>query len=564
MTRTKTWTALFAAAAMALTLAACGANKTDDTSSDAATGGDTSTDTSTDAGTDTGTDTATDGDDAGTDSGTATGSKVVIVSAADPGNLDPQMSVVGAAFELAFYAYDSLLGTNASGEVQAQLAKEWTYEGSTAVFTMNEGITCSDGSELTAQTVADNINWAENPENASPYLGVFLPAGITATADNAAGTVTFELAVPAPFLLETLSNFPIVCDAALADRSLMTSATVGSGPYELVEAAPEDHYTYVRRDGYTWGPGGATTAEAGQPDTVEVRIVANESTAVDLLLAGDVNVVTTVGTDGARAAAAGLSGVEVNALLGESWYNHAEGHPTADQAVRIALTQAVDLDTLASVITGGEGSRTTMMAVVPPTPCIYDATTGYLPTYDPDGVVATMEAAGYTKDGDGLWTKDGAAVVVKFLYDSLLGTTGQAAAELAMEQWQAAGFTIEPSELDTTRLSEVLFGSGDWDIAWEPVNLMSPDQGVGFLSGLTVAEGGANFSEITNEAYTTAMTEALAKTGADSCTSFQAAEQALYQVADFVPWAVRPNMIYYSGTTYEYVGHTQVTTLRVG
>ncbi|MDR1800124.1 MAG: ABC transporter substrate-binding protein [Bifidobacteriaceae bacterium] len=554
MTRTKTLAALFTAAAVALTLAACGTNKTDDTATDA----------STNEATATGETTGTDGDSTATDgSGSTADSKVVIVSGADPGNLDPQMSVVSAAYELAFLAYDSLLGTNAAGDVQAQLAKEWTYEGSTAVFTLNEGITCSDGSTLTAQTVADNINWAQDVENGSPYLGTFLPAGITATADNAAGTVTFELAAPAPFLLETLSNFPIICDAALADRSLMTAATIGSGPYELTEAVPEDHYTYVRRDGYTWGPGGATTAEPGQPETIEVRIVANESTAVDLLLAGDVNVVTTVGADGARAAAAGLSGVEVDALLGETWYNHAEGHPTADEAIRVALTQAVDLDTLASVITGGDGSRTTMLAVVPPTPCIYDATTGYLPTYDPAAVTTTMEAAGYEQGNGGMWAKDGEAVVIKFLYDSLLGTTGQAAAELILEQWQAAGFTVETQELDTTRMSEVLFGSGDWDVAWEPINLNSPDQVVSFISGPGVAEGGANFSSIANEAYSAAVTEALAKTGADSCSSFQAAEQAMYQAADFVPWAVRPNMIYYSGTTYEYVGHSQVTSIRV-
>ncbi len=33
----------------------------------------------------------------------------------------------------------------------------------------------------------------------------------------------------------------------------------GTGPYELTEAVPGDHYTYQIRDGYTWGPNGATT-----------------------------------------------------------------------------------------------------------------------------------------------------------------------------------------------------------------------------------------------------------------------------------------------------------------
>ena len=48
----------------------------------------------------------------------------------------------------------------------------------------------------------------------------------------------------------------------------------GTGPYELTEAVPGDHYTYQIRDGYTWGPNGATTAEEGMPDTVVMKIVA--------------------------------------------------------------------------------------------------------------------------------------------------------------------------------------------------------------------------------------------------------------------------------------------------
>ena len=481
----------------------------------------------------------------------------------DPGALDPQLSIVAGIFDMTGYAYDSLVGLTPAGDVVSQLAKSWKYENLTATFVLNDGITCSDGSKLTAKTVVDNITWMENVKNASPFLGTFLPAGITAKADEAANTVTLTLAQNAPFLMQSLANVPIVCDAGLADRTKLKAATLGSGPYELTEAVPDDHYTYQRRDGYTWGPGGATTDTPGLPKTIVVKIVPNESTEVNLLLSGDVNLATTVGPDAARAEAAGLSSVDVPAVLGETWYNHAAGHPTSDQAIRKALTQAVDLDALSAAITANAGGRATALAVIPPATCSYDSVTGNLPAHDAAAAGATLEQAGYAKGADGKYAKGGKPLAVSFLYDSALGTSGQAAAELATQQWEAAGFTINAKQLDTARMSDVLFGTGDWDVAWEPINVNSPDQMVSFFSGPGAADGGANLSSIANADYDAKVKDALAKTGADACTGFQQAEAALFTNDDMVPWAVRPNKIYLNKVEYQYVGRTQVTALRM-
>ncbi|MDR0283422.1 MAG: ABC transporter substrate-binding protein [Propionibacteriaceae bacterium] len=479
----------------------------------------------------------------------------------DPGALDPQLSIVAGLFELSGYAYDNLVGLDPSGDILPQLAKSWTVAAAQATFEINDGVTCSDGSALTAQTIADNLNWISNPENASPYYGSFLPAGITASASGT--TLTLDLAQPAPFLLASIANVPIVCDAALKDRSLLDNATLGSGPYVLKEAVPEDHYTYERRDGYTWGPGGATTAESGLPKTIVVRIVQNESTAVNLLLSGEVNLVTTVGADAARAEAAGLASVDVPAVLGMTWYNHADGHTTADPAVRKALTQALNFDDLATAITSGEGSRASMLAVIPPTTCNYDATTGNIAAFDTAAAGKTLETAGYAKGADGKYAKNGTPLTVTFLYDSSMGTPMQAAVELALQQWAAAGITVQPSGLDSARVSEVLFSTGAWDVSWTPINVNSPDQVVSYLSGPTLADGGANFSAITNGGYDQAVADAQTKTGADACGAFKTAEASLYKDSDFLAWAVRPNKIFYTDSEYAYIGKTQVTALRL-
>ena len=101
--------------------------------------------------------------------------------------------------------------------------------------------------------------------------------------------MTITLAAPAPFVLNGLASLPMVCDAGMADRKSLDDSTAGTGPYVLTEAVPGDHYTYEIRDGYTWGPNGATTAEQGMPDTVVMKIVENESTTANLLASGEIN-----------------------------------------------------------------------------------------------------------------------------------------------------------------------------------------------------------------------------------------------------------------------------------
>ena len=152
-------------------------------------------------------------------------------------------------------------------------------------------------------------------------------------------------------MLNGLASLPMVCDAGIegpqvAGRTRPPAPARTSSPRPL----PGDHYTYQIRDGYTWGPNGATTAEKGMPDTVVMKIVENEGTAANLLVSGEINAAQILGPDVKRLEAQDLFAAETPALVGEQWYNHNDGHATSDPAVRMALTQALDLGELASVL----------------------------------------------------------------------------------------------------------------------------------------------------------------------------------------------------------------------
>ena len=483
----------------------------------------------------------------GGDSEFVDGGTFTMAIAGDPGKLDPHSSASSQLFAVNQLAYDNLVWVDGeTGEIQSQLATEWAVDGTTVTLTLGEGITCADGSEFTATTAAENITYVADPKNKSEYLGTFLPVGATATADDAARTVTITLEQPAPFVLNGLGSLPMVCESGLSDRKSLAAATAGTGPYELTEAAPGDHYTYELRDGYTWGPNGATTDETGIPATVIMKVVQNESTSANLLLAGDVNAATIQGPDAKRLAGADLFSVSTPAMVGEQWYNHNDGHETSTPEVRMALTQAVDLEELASVATAGEGTPATTLASLQPVACPGDSVSGSLPAHDPDAAKAALSGKKLT-----------------FLYSSAAGSALAAAAELAVQQWEAAGAEVTAKGVDETALQGAIFGTGDWDIAWVPLNVNSPDQLVSFLSGPGLADEGTNFSGIDNPDYTDAVTSATGMNGVEGCDTWLAAESALVAAADIVPFATNAVSTFGNGAEFEYPGTFMPTSVRM-
>lgn len=465
----------------------------------------------------------------------------------DPGNLDPQSSAQTVLFTMTQLAYDPLVSVDTeSGEIQSGLAKEWKVDGTTVSLTLNDGITCADGSDLTAGGVVKNLDYVGDPKNKSPFLGVFYPVGAKAKADEAAGTVTITLAQPAPFVLNGLASLPIVCDQGLGDRDSLKQATDGSGPYELTEAVPGDHFTYQIRDGYTWGPNGATTDEKGLPDTVVMKVVENESTAANLLLSGDINAASILGPDAKRLEGQDLFSTDTTGLLGEQWYNHTDGHATSDPKVRMGLTQALDLEQLRGVLTSDQGSPATTLSVIEPSACPGDSASGHVPDQDVDAAEAAAP------DGE-----------LTFLYDSSSGSGVAAAAELAVKQWEAAGYTVKAKSQTGAALNDTLFGTGDWDVAWIPLNVNSPDQLVPFLSGPGVADGGTNFSGIDNKDYDAGVKQATSQTGTESCPAWLEAESALFDAADLVAFANNNVKTYGSGAEFETPGQLIPTSIRM-
>lgn len=466
----------------------------------------------------------------------------------DPGNLDPQMSAASNVFQLSAFAYDNLITIDQEGTIGTQLADSWEVDGQEVTLTLRDGITCSDGSPFTAADVAANINFITDPENQSSLLGLYVPAGASATAEGS--TVTIALAAPAPFVLQGLANVPMVCASGMQDRSVLAQETRGTGPFELTEVIPSDSFTFTKRDGYDWGPNGATTAEKGMPEQVVVKVVPNQTTAANLLLSGGLNGAVVNGPDADRLRESDLFTVTIPAVFGEMWFNQVAERPGSDPAVRTALTQALDLEQIAKVITSDQGTPGTTFALIPPVACPGNSVADALPTQGLDEAKQTLDDAGWTAGSDGTRSKDGKPLAVTFIYNTGAGTPASAAAELATSAWEELGVTVDTKGQDDATLLNVIFSTGDWDVTWLTLNVSSPDQLVPFMSGPAPPDGN-NFAHIDNAEYSQGVEEAMTLQGTEGCDVWLAAEASLVENADVIPFANQVAYVFGSGARFE-------------
>jgi peptide/nickel transport system substrate-binding protein len=464
------------------------------------------------------------------------GRTFTMVVASDPGSLDPATAVEGSTNLLLSFAYDTLVYIGRDGGLVPGLAQSWTVEPAAVRFTLRKNATCSDGSAVTPTTVAKSINHVADPKTKSPLLGVLIPAGVEAKADDAAGTVTLRTPKPSPFLLHSTVAIFIVCGKGLTDPKSLGKTTSGSGPFELVESVPNDHYTLRVRQSYTWGPNGSSTAAKGVPGTVVLKVVSEESTAANLLLGGEVNAASFTGPDRSRVGPApGIRSYPLPAGNGEFFYNQNASRPAADLAVRKALTQALNLDELAKVSAQDTGVKTTGMTTLSPRPCRVDSVTGHRPSFNPEAAKTELDAAGWTVGADGIRTKAGKKLALRIVYNTDYGAGSRAGAEYQADAWKKIGVDVDLKGMASGAWSDALFKTGDWDVSTVPIGVSLPSQLVGYLSGSPPPDG-SNFANIRNAKYQELTAKAAgAPIDQGGCETWAQAESALFDNFDVVP-----------------------------
>lgn len=287
--------------------------------------------------------------------------------------------------------YDTLLSATPDGGVEPRLATEWSYDEAETVLALElrEDVTFSDGSELTAQVVRENLEaFQESGATASIYL-----AGVTGIEETGEHSLEISLAEPDPAFLNYLARDPgvIVSGEALNEESL-AGEPVGSGPYLLDTSATVTSTSYV----YTRNPDHWDT-EAQHYDELVINVYEEPTAALNAIRAGEVDAAQLASND---------NRVEVEA---EGWNIHTvqldfqglllfdrsgDMNPALGETkVRQAINHAIDRHAMLEALQGGYGSVTSQ--VFPEHATGFDPELEEHYAYDPDKARELLEEAGY-------------------------------------------------------------------------------------------------------------------------------------------------------------------------
>ncbi|MEU1350821.1 ABC transporter substrate-binding protein [Streptomyces sp. NPDC005795] len=472
------------------------------------------------------------------------GGTVRIAASSETPSFDPY-SAFGAS--QAHYAYDALVNVAPDGALVSGLASSWQATTTTATFTLRPGITCSDGTALTASAVARALTYAGDPANQLAGAQTVLPnVPFKASADDGTGTVSATAAAPFPFLTRTIGLLPIVCPAGLDRPRSLDRVTQGTGPYVLTRYTPGGPYEFTVRDDYSWGPAGATTKEPGLPAHIVLSVVPQASTAANLLLTGGVDIAGVSGPDRARLTGRGLSTADVATVIGLTFFNQRPGRALSDRALRRALVSALDRRGLANVAVGGTGSPATDFGAEGAV-CHADLADANLPARN---AAEALRAAGWTRSGDGPLTKDGRPLQLRLITSPELGPTLVSVAELMARQWTKLGAEVDLVAESLPALVNAMYRSADFDVVvGSTPGVALPVGFIPFFSGPTPARG-LNFAGVVNPEYDALVAQALQETDTTGCDTWNRAAAALFRSADALPIAQGRSGVYGYRTTF--------------
>jgi peptide/nickel transport system substrate-binding protein len=437
-----------ATAALALTAAACGGDD-DDTSSDgtgatsdegaaAATtaGGSDESVTSTPAG-----DTSPAGTAASSGGAANSGGTLRYAYPIGPSRFDPHRSTVGQDIRIFTMVYDRLVHYDSSGTLVPGLAKSWEFsdDGLQMTLVLQEGVTFHDGAAFDGEAVKANLERGQTTEGSAVVADL---ASITAVEVVDPMTVVLTLSAPNSALPGILSSRAGVMVSPAAFGEGLDLAPVGAGPYRVTEYRPDDQIIFERFEDY-WDP------TYGGPDRVEWRIMADETTRLNALQAGEVDAALITGAQQDQAKNGGFTVDARPTLSYQTIYLHRGRSEFGDIRVRQAMSHAINREAFVQSVLSGAGE-----------PTVQDFPEGYYahnPDYPGDYYAYDPEKARELLAEAGLADGFSFEMLVPNLSTYTLG------AQVTQQMFADVGLTVNLRTIEAAQAGDLMFAQDDSD-----------------------------------------------------------------------------------------------------
>ena len=372
------------------------------------------------------------GNSSGSDGETPTTATIALTGT--PTNLD-FTTTAGSAIPQALMSnvYEGLVELDQSGEIQPLLASEWTVsdDRKTYTFTLQEGVTFSNGDEFTADDVkfsfdrvkTDWVSSLKAKMDVVESVEVVSPTEVAVTLSKPSNAWLFSLATPVG---------AIFSEDAVDD---LANTPVGTGPYAVESWTPNESLVFDTRDDY-WG-------EAPGVEQVTLKYFADATATTNALQTGDVDAIANLQapellssfeSDDQFVVTTGTSSGEVSLSMNN------KAAPFDDVRVRQAVLYALDKQAILDTAWNGYGSLVATYAA-PTDPYYEDLNDAY--PYDPAKAKELLQEAGKEN--------------LDITFTVPTRPYAQAVSEIVVSQLKDVGInaTIESAEFPAVWLDEV-------------------------------------------------------------------------------------------------------------
>ncbi len=467
-------------------------------------------------------------------------------------SLDPAKGSSFADFTVAQALYDPLVAFNQAGKVIPELATSWTTTANSATFHLRSGVTCSDGTALTATDAAASLQRYMDPSTAAPLLTEVIGANNSAkvAGDNSAKTVTVTLAHPYSQLLPGLtSNFTgIICPTGLKNPKSLLTHSDGTGAYVASSEVSGSSYTFTRNAKYWGGPNFGKMPSGTVPKKLVLKVVQDDNTAANLQSSGGLNVANYSTNDWkkfkGKAGDTTVTQAQTDTML---VYNETPGHVTDNPKVRLDIAEAVNRPAINSVLGNGAGQLESNLGMSTYA-CFDGSLSKYIPSYN-------LSAA---------------SKALKGLNFRIIGTTqlaaGNGTSYLLAELRQAGAKATLTNENNEAWVTQLFSGKNNWDLTIlgygnTENSLLAAS---GFFTGAAPPKG-ENLGDVQDAAAGPDYTTAAQNAGAKGCQAMDGLQKSLFQSYDTVPLTAIPTTVVYANNTagVSVKGFVQPSSLRI-
>lgn len=407
--------------------------------------------------------------------------------------LDPQVTNYDSTIRVMLNVCEPLIWMATATEFYPGLAESWeiSEDGLRYTFKLKQGVTFHDGTPFNAEAVkftydrvieqrdltaaGKEVDAATviNPGQSFNQIDAYASAEIE--DDH---TITLVLSRPfAPFITGLNGYLGIVSPTAVKEMGLADFGRkpVGTGPFMVQEWVEQDHVTLVKNPDYNWGSSFFENTGAAHFDEMIYKIIPDGAVRTGTLLSGESQYIDEIDPLQLADLQENPDITIINQGQPGSGYillfNYARTEsPQADQAVRQALSFAIDKEALNQAVWGGVYSPAASPLMKPTFG--YEPKTEEIYTFDPEKAAAMLEEAGWVLNGE-IREKDGQPL--KFEWPVQDRPNDNAMATFVQGAWRAVGADVVVEPMERGAFVERTREAGLYDLAFMWFSYADPD-----------------------------------------------------------------------------------------